>query len=81
MTNIKSAVLFTGTLSLPAAVAIADSSRTAVSSGGFNGGQMAAYRAVLREIYPDRPVSAALLWTDGPRLMALPGALLDRWAP
>ncbi len=44
-------------------------------------GQMAAYRAVLREIYPDRPVSAALLWTDGPRLMALPGALLDRWAP
>ena len=44
-------------------------------------GQMAAYRAVLREIYPDRPVSAALLWTDGPRLMPLPTALLDRWTP
>ena len=44
-------------------------------------GQMAAYRAVLRRIYPDRPVSAALLWTDGPRLMPLPADLLDRWAP
>ncbi len=44
-------------------------------------GQMAAYRAVLRKIYPDRPISAALLWTDGPRLMPLPDALLERWAP
>ncbi len=44
-------------------------------------GQMAAYRAVLREIYPNYPVRAALLWTDGPRLMALDSALLDRWAP
>lgn len=44
-------------------------------------GQMAAYRAVLQEIYPNLPVRAALLWTDGPRLMALDPALLDRWAP
>jgi len=43
--------------------------------------QMAAYRAVLRLIYPGRPVGAALLWTDGPRLMMLPGALLDVHAP
>ncbi len=39
--------------------------------------QMALYRAALRQIFPDRPVRAALLWTDGPRLMELPPALLD----
>ncbi len=33
--------------------------------------QMAAYRAVLRQIYPDRTVRCALLWTDGPRLVEL----------
>jgi ATP-dependent helicase/nuclease subunit A len=33
--------------------------------------QMAAYCALLQAIYPDRPVRAALLWTEGPRLMAL----------
>ncbi len=43
--------------------------------------QMAAYRSLLREIYPDRPVRCALLWTDGPHLMALPDALLDPHAP
>jgi ATP-dependent helicase/nuclease subunit A len=43
--------------------------------------QMAAYRALLREIWPDRPVEGALLWTDGPRLMALPEDLLDRHKP
>jgi ATP-dependent helicase/nuclease subunit A len=39
--------------------------------------QMAAYRDLLRRIYPDRPVRCALLWTDGPSLMTLPDALLD----
>jgi ATP-dependent helicase/nuclease subunit A len=34
--------------------------------------QMAAYRALLQEIYPGRPVTAALLWTVGPHLMILP---------
>lgn len=34
--------------------------------------QMAAYRAVIHKIYPDRTVRCALLWTDGPRLMELP---------
>lgn len=31
--------------------------------------QMRAYAKALRLIYPDRPVRAALLWTDGARLM------------
>jgi ATP-dependent helicase/nuclease subunit A len=43
--------------------------------------QMAAYRALLRQIYPGRPVRCLLLWTDGPRLMALSDRLLDRHAP
>jgi ATP-dependent helicase/nuclease subunit A len=43
--------------------------------------QMAAYRAVLRRIYADRPVTCALLWTDGPRLMPLSPWLLDRYSP
>jgi ATP-dependent helicase/nuclease subunit A len=43
--------------------------------------QMAAYRAVLGRIYADRPVTCALLWTDGPRLMPLSPQLLDRYSP
>lgn len=43
--------------------------------------QMAAYRAVLSRIWPKRAVRCALLWTDGPTLMALPDALLDPWSP
>ena len=39
--------------------------------------QMAAYRALLSAVYPDRSVSCALLWTDGPVLMPLPDAMLD----
>ncbi|HYG89715.1 MAG TPA: double-strand break repair helicase AddA [Azospirillum sp.] len=39
--------------------------------------QMAAYRAALSAIYPDRPVRCVLLWTDGPFLMELPAELLD----
>ena len=39
--------------------------------------QMATYRALLQRIYPDRPIACALIWTDGARLMALPGAALD----
>lgn len=40
--------------------------------------QMALYRAVLTDLYPDRPVHCFLIWTEGPRLMALSPALLDR---
>ncbi|MFI4988804.1 MAG: 3'-5' exonuclease, partial [Alphaproteobacteria bacterium] len=43
--------------------------------------QMAAYRALLARIYPGRRTRAALLFTDGPRLMLLPDGLLDAHAP
>ncbi|ADL02481.1 double-strand break repair helicase AddA [Brevundimonas subvibrioides] len=39
--------------------------------------QMAVYVAVLKRLYPDRPVEAALVWTDGPRLMAVPQGVMD----
>lgn len=38
--------------------------------------QAAVYVAVLRRLYPDRPVEAALVWTDGPKLMPIPETLL-----
>ena len=34
--------------------------------------QMALYVAVLEEVFPGRAVEAALVWTDGPKLMAVP---------
>ena len=43
--------------------------------------QMAAYRALLEKVYPDQEVECILLWTDGPRLMPLPGAILAAHAP
>ncbi|MFQ5972366.1 MAG: double-strand break repair helicase AddA [Alphaproteobacteria bacterium] len=43
--------------------------------------QMAAYRGLLREVYPDRQVRCALLWTDGPRMMQLEDELLDPHEP
>ena len=43
--------------------------------------QMASYRAVLRQVYPDRQIETLLLWTDGPRLMHLSDALLADHAP
>jgi ATP-dependent helicase/nuclease subunit A len=43
--------------------------------------QISAYRGLLRDAFPDRAVRCVLLWTDGPRLMALPDDLLDRWSP
>jgi ATP-dependent helicase/nuclease subunit A len=43
--------------------------------------QMAAYRAVLRQLYPGRPVDCLLIWTEGPLVMPLPEELLDRHAP
>ncbi|MEH6663542.1 MAG: 3'-5' exonuclease, partial [Brevundimonas sp.] len=38
--------------------------------------QLAIYRAVLRRLYPDRAVEAALVWTDGPRLTPVPESLM-----
>ncbi len=39
--------------------------------------QLAAYRLALRRIYTDKTIRAAILWTDGARLMELPGPQLD----
>ena len=39
--------------------------------------QMAAYRAALRQLWPDLPVETAVLWTATRSLMTLPGGLLD----
>jgi ATP-dependent helicase/nuclease subunit A len=43
--------------------------------------QMAAYRAVLRLIYPGREVSCVLVWTEGPVAMRLADDVLDAQAP
>ena len=40
--------------------------------------QMAVYVAVLRALYPGRRVEAALVWTDGPKLMPVPEFLIDQ---
>ncbi len=39
--------------------------------------QLAAYRAALRLMFPDRALRAAIVWTDGPKLMEIPSTLLD----
>jgi len=45
--------------------------------------QMAAYGAVLAEAFPKKRIEAALVWTDGPKLMSIPEnmvtAALARW--
>ncbi len=41
--------------------------------------QMAAYRAVLRKIWPRHTFQCVLLWTDGPRTMSLSERQLDRF--
>lgn len=43
--------------------------------------QMAAYHALLASIFPERQVSAALLYSAGPRLHRLPEALLAQHKP
>jgi ATP-dependent helicase/nuclease subunit A len=40
--------------------------------------QLALYRALLARLYRDRPVRAALIWTEVPDLMELSGEALDR---
>jgi ATP-dependent helicase/nuclease subunit A len=39
--------------------------------------QMAAYRAVLRQIYPKRDIDLVLVWTDGPAAVTLKPETLD----
>ncbi len=43
--------------------------------------QMAAYRGVLRGVFPTRPVLCALVWTGPARITLLPDGLLDLHAP
>jgi ATP-dependent helicase/nuclease subunit A len=43
--------------------------------------QMAAYRAILRRIFPNRRVRCVLVWTRTARVMPLPDLLLDSHAP
>ncbi|HEY8615069.1 double-strand break repair helicase AddA [Phenylobacterium sp.] len=38
--------------------------------------QMALYAAVLADVFPGRRIEAALVWTDGPKLMPIPENLL-----
>jgi ATP-dependent helicase/nuclease subunit A len=39
--------------------------------------QLAAYRLVIAQIFPGLRTEAAILWTDGPRLMRMPAERLD----
>jgi ATP-dependent helicase/nuclease subunit A len=39
--------------------------------------QLALYRQMIREIYPDKTVTCALMWTRTPEMMILPDNLLD----
>jgi ATP-dependent helicase/nuclease subunit A len=39
--------------------------------------QMALYRAAAAKIFPERRIACALVWTEGPHLMALSDVLLD----
>ncbi|MEO0619169.1 MAG: 3'-5' exonuclease, partial [Pseudomonadota bacterium] len=43
--------------------------------------QLAAYRLVLRRLYPDHEMRASLLWTDGARIMTIANDRLDRIEP
>ena len=40
--------------------------------------QLALYRAILNQLYPDKPVRAALIWTETVDFMEFPGELLDQ---
>jgi ATP-dependent helicase/nuclease subunit A len=40
--------------------------------------QLALYRAVLAQLYPDKPVRAALIWTESVDFMEIPAAVLDQ---
>ena len=43
--------------------------------------QLAAYRAALQRIYPDKSLECLLLWTDGPHLMQISDAQLANLLP
>lgn len=41
--------------------------------------QLAAYRLALARIFQGKPIRAAILWTDGPRIMEIPQDVLDAY--
>ena len=43
--------------------------------------QLAAYRELLAQIYPERRIACHLLWTDRPQLVEIPAPLLDAHRP
>ena len=43
--------------------------------------QVAAYRALVAQIYPGRRIDCTLIWTVGPAAMAVPDALLEDVLP
>ena len=71
----------------PEAVLIVDYKTGAMPQGGAGATpeaylrQLAAYRAVLREVYPGRAVRCALLWVDRPEFVPIPDSLLDAREP
>jgi ATP-dependent helicase/nuclease subunit A len=40
-------------------------------------GQLAAYRAVLGRVYPEKTIRAALIFTEGPNVVEVPGAVME----
>ena len=54
--------------------------RTAEETPAIYLRQMAAYRAVLSEVYPGKSIRCALLWTAAPKLVELPDAMLNTYA-
>jgi ATP-dependent helicase/nuclease subunit A len=40
-------------------------------------GQLALYRAILGRVYPGKTIRAALIFTAGPTVIEIPGAVLD----
>lgn len=42
--------------------------------------QLASYRLALAQIFGGKPIRAAILWTDGPRIMEIPREMLDSYA-
>ena len=66
------------TLALTLALLVLAGCNTVEGVGEAYIAQMAAYRAVLTQRWPNRPIRCLLVWTDGPRLMEIPPFALDR---
>lgn len=43
--------------------------------------QMALYRALVSQIYPNHEIDCALLWTSGPEMTIIPSSLMDKALP